>query len=98
MSAVFISDSFSVCLALIAPKGTTLQRTFKYLVPLHLIQVTLIWVPGNAAGTALSGTVIDIVPPQSSIMAARNGRMLRLQGQRESALLSMRDFFHLNSS
>lgn len=82
VSVVVITDSDSVCCALTAPKDSTLQRTFLFLVPPHLIEIDLLWVHGHAGiflyeaadwlpRIALCGPVEAVIQPTSLITVAR---------------------------
>lgn len=90
-------------------KRTPLLRTFRSLLPPHITEVDLLWVPGHAgitfnetadslARVALSGPVVDVIETTPLLAAARFRRLLKLQRQHESVLLSLRDFCHLKFS
>lgn len=106
LNVVIVSDSLAVCSSLISPKNSALLRTFGYLVPSHLREIRLIWVPGHKglylneeadslARSALDGPPFDVCPFPSILAGARIRRHQHLARRQEDAITSLDDYAHL---
>lgn len=106
LNVAIISDSLSVCTALTSPKNSLLIRTFSRLVPPHLRDIRLIWVPGHRglwlnetadslAGSALDGPTVDLSPTPFLLARARFCRYLRLGITQEGTITGLDDYAHL---
>uniref|UniRef100_L7LXP3 Putative tick transposon n=1 Tax=Rhipicephalus pulchellus TaxID=72859 RepID=L7LXP3_RHIPC len=103
-SVAIVTDSLSLCSALITPTESHILRLLRLLVPHHLRNLRLIWVPGHRgivlnevadtlAKASLAGPVLALLPVTAFVAAARF-RTYALSVLTPS-LASISDFQHL---
>lgn len=106
---IIVTDSLSVCTALSSPSVTPLRRSLSMLIPAHVKEVRLVWVPGHTgiqlnevadylAGVALNGPVVDVVPPIAHVISTRFRRYQALVNFPPDGTIGCPDLEHLRHS
>lgn len=96
----------SVCSAWASSENSPLIRAFNFLVPSHLQDICLIWVPGHnslllneeadpLARSSLDGPSADLCPVPASIAGAWFRRYQRLVSMQEGVILNFEEYAHL---
>lgn len=103
---VVMTDSLSICSSLSSPTDSRPLRLFKFLIPLHLNSVRLLWVPGHMgfhlnevadslARASLSGPIVAVLPSCAYTAAVRFRSYTIFQEFAASALTSSPEYQHL---